>query len=171
MIPSHCDPNRKHDLNYNRHGHSHRLRHGHTRVRSFSPSACPLLIHSSPPYCNGDPNTLGGGCSSNCYCDARNQGGPNICDDGYSCGESCSQDSDCALGQACINDSATGVCGGPTCVDYSGCSSSYSPSKRGLEFMRGSQDSAFVVKKGEDVWARDGAVIGVALSRPDGSLS
>lgn len=37
--------------------------------------------------------------------------------------------------------------------------------------MRGNQDSAFVVKKGEEVWARDGAVVGVALSRPDGSLS
>lgn len=61
------------------------------------------------------------------------------------------------------------------CVDYSGCSSSYSPSKRGLEYTRGSRDSAFVVKKGVDagegVWERDGAVLGVALARPDGSFS
>jgi len=93
-------------------------------------------VNPSPvPYCNAPGTGPGtGGCSAGCYCDARpGSTTVGLCDNaqGY-CGDypSCSSDADCSAGSACIAQSQVAACGG--CVPYSGCSSSYVPSKRSL---------------------------------------
>ncbi|OSS47708.1 hypothetical protein B5807_07364 [Epicoccum nigrum] len=110
------------------------------------------------PSCN-DPNDVlgGGGCSSNCYCDARAQNSAlGVCDNQVMCLNNCQSDADCAAGYACITGQAAQPCGGSSCVSYTDCTSTFQ--KRG--FL---DNAAIDILKFRDVSPNPGAAL---LLRP-----
>lgn len=91
----------------------------------------------APPVCNA-PNADpagSGGCSSNCYCDGA-VNGQGYCTSNSACNSQCTTDADCGAGSFCSNRPITiSVCGYSICESFSGCTSSYTPTKRSLSIL------------------------------------
>jgi hypothetical protein len=95
-----------------------------------------------------------GGCSSSCFCDPRAPGGLayGVCNEG-ACGAGqrlCSDDSDCLTGQACAD---LGCSQGTLCVDYTSCSSKFTPIQAKRELKVSVKKMSPAIRRAEKVRA------------------
>lgn len=116
---------------------------------SVPPRTCTIPAGSSFGQCSG--TTPGG---DTCYCDFT-VNGQAICDSVNSCTTSCTQNSDCQAGEACLAGAYQAVCGSPQCVDYTSCAMAPAGGKRdffgdlvgGINFRMGRMDTAPVERR------------------------
>ena len=102
------------------------------------------------PICNSpdNPNRGAGGCSGGCYCDAYANTAPGTgscttfgTGTDTLCGDSCSRNADCPDNQFCdTGNFVVSGCGGPMCVNYSACTSSFNPVARKKRDAYGGHD-------------------------------